>query len=69
MIECNAEEFYYTKIFSLTGDDRFAFLNKGHQYYPYYKCKIKLYSEVYGDIFKKTSEVCKSTVFPLTMPS
>ncbi|KAK8374710.1 hypothetical protein O3P69_016135 [Scylla paramamosain] len=33
-------------------DPRFSFLKKDHEYYPYYRCKIRLYTEVYGDIFK-----------------
>ncbi|KAG7174056.1 suppressor of white apricot-like [Homarus americanus] len=37
-------------------DPRFSFLKKDHEYYPYYRCKIRLYSEVYGDIFKEGTE-------------
>ncbi|XP_071534654.1 uncharacterized protein su(w[a]) [Panulirus ornatus] len=38
-------------------DPRFSFLKKTHEYYPYYRCKIRLYNEVYGDIFKEGSEL------------
>ncbi|XP_063606656.1 protein suppressor of white apricot-like [Penaeus indicus] len=37
-------------------DPRFDFMKKDHEYYPYYRCKIRLYNEVYGDIFKEGGE-------------
>ncbi|KAK8747077.1 hypothetical protein OTU49_016979, partial [Cherax quadricarinatus] len=37
-------------------DPRFSFLKTEHEYYPYYRCKIRLYNEVYGDIFKEGGE-------------
>ncbi|XP_069941663.1 splicing factor, suppressor of white-apricot homolog [Cherax quadricarinatus] len=39
-------------------DPRFSFLKTEHEYYPYYRCKIRLYNEVYGDIFKEGGEHC-----------
>ncbi|KAK4312587.1 hypothetical protein Pmani_015997 [Petrolisthes manimaculis] len=41
-------------------DPRFNFLKKDHEYYPYYRCKMRLYNEVYGDIFKDTAEASVS---------
>lgn len=32
-------------------------MKKDHEYYSYYRCKIRLYNEVYGDIFKEGGEV------------
>lgn len=45
-----------------TDDPRFSFLKKDHEYYPYYRCKMRLYNEVYGDIFKDTAEVSLAAV-------
>ena len=41
----------------LSDDPRFDFLKTDHEYFPYYRCKMRLYNEVYGDIFKENIEV------------
>lgn len=46
-------------VFLSADDPRFSFLKKDHEYYPYYRCKIRLYTEVYGDIFKDGVEVSR----------
>ncbi|KAB7496494.1 Splicing factor, suppressor of white-apricot-like protein [Armadillidium nasatum] len=46
----------FEEIVRSRSDSRFEFLNKTHEYHPYYKCKIELYSEVYGDIFKNSNK-------------
>ncbi|XP_068215409.1 splicing factor, suppressor of white-apricot homolog isoform X2 [Palaemon carinicauda] len=50
----NGEEF--ESMVRTRNDPRFSFLNKDHEYFPYYRCKMRLYNEVYGDIFKENFE-------------
>lgn len=50
----NGEEF--ESMVRSRSDPRFSFLKTDHEYFPYYRCKMRLYSEVYGDIFKENAE-------------